>query len=321
MPIFAPTPENLAHCARILQEGGVVAIPTETVYGLAGNALSTDAVELIYTIKNRPAYNPLIVHVPDVDRAKSLAASWTEFAEQLTAAFWPGPLTIVLPKGPEVPDTVTARLDSVALRQPNHPVALQLLHASGLPLAAPSANRSMAVSPTLPEHVIESLGEDIPVLDGGPCRVGIESTVVDLRGETPILLRPGIISRHELETIVGPVGSPSASEGSTAKPSPGMLDRHYAPKAQVHLFPTLTDAHFHAVLLGSGKKIGVLAFNPTKLKAEEILLPANPAEYAQRLYASLRTLDDAGCGLILIEEPPHTPTWEAVHDRLRRAAK
>jgi L-threonylcarbamoyladenylate synthase len=228
---------------------------------------------------------------------------------------------MVLPRAASIPDAVTAGLNSVAVRMPRHPLALELLRRCDLPLAAPSANKSGEVSPTRPEHVLQSLGEVVPVLDGGTCEVGIESTVIDLRSEIPVLLRPGIISKSELEGVLGKIASPSTSPESEARPSPGMLDRHYAPKARVHIFPTLTDAHFHAVLLGSGKKLGVIAFRATKLNAEEVLLPTTPEGYAQRIYGALRQLDNAGCELILIEDLPRTPQWDALRDRLSRAAK
>lgn len=321
MPLLPPTPENLEFCARELREGRVVAFPTETVYGLGGNALSPAAVELIYTTKARPSYNPLIVHVHSVEQARELTTSWPVAAEKLAALYWPGPLTMVLPRAASIPDAVTAGLDSVAVRMPRHPLALELLRACNLPLAAPSANKSGEVSPTRPEHVLQSLGEAVPVLDGGACEVGIESTVIDLRDEIPVLLRPGIISRSELESVLGKIQLPSTSPEGEAKPSPGMLDRHYAPKATVHIFPTLTDAHFHAVLLGSGQKLGVIAFRPTKLNAEEILLPNTPEGYAKSIYGALRQLDDAGCELILIEDLPRTAAWDALRDRLSRAAK
>ncbi|HEY0970121.1 MAG TPA: L-threonylcarbamoyladenylate synthase, partial [Gemmatimonadales bacterium] len=207
----SPGPQVLAHAASVLRRGGLVAFPTETVYGLGANALDSDAVARIYAAKGRPSFNPLIVHVADATAARTLATAWPEAAERLAAAFWPGPLTMVLPKQPRVTDLVTAGLPSVALRVPAHPVALALLRAAGIPIAAPSANRYTELSPTSAAHVERGLGDRVElILDAGPTRVGIESTVVDLTGERPVMLRPGIISADALAAVVGPLGAPAA---------------------------------------------------------------------------------------------------------------
>jgi L-threonylcarbamoyladenylate synthase len=321
MPLLPPTSENLEACAQRLRDGELVAFPTETVYGLGANALDAAAVRKIYQAKGRPSHNPLIVHVADVEQAKALVQEWPERAQLLADQYWPGPLTMVLRKQPHLPEELSAGLSTVAIRIPNHPITLDLLRRAGVPVAAPSANRSTEVSPTRPQHVLQSLGEDVWVLDGGATEVGIESTVVDLTGDQPVLLRPGGLARTGLQEEIGELAEPSLTEEDAPRPSPGMLERHYAPKAKVHLFSNLTDAHFHAVMFGSSRKVGVIAFSPAKLNADEIILPNDAVLYAREIYSALRELDDRGCGLILIEDVPATPDWEAVRDRLSRAAK
>ncbi|HEX5520066.1 MAG TPA: L-threonylcarbamoyladenylate synthase, partial [Longimicrobiaceae bacterium] len=221
----APAAAALARAAAVLRRGGLVAFPTETVYGLGANALDADAVRRIFAAKGRPSYNPLIAHVAGAAAARELVTAWPDAAEQLAAAFWPGPLTLVLPKRAIVPDVVTAGLDTVAVRVPAHPVAHALLAAAGLPVAAPSANRFTQLSPTTAAHVERALGDRVDlILDGGPTTVGIESTVIDLSGERPVLLRPGSIALDALERIVGPLERPAASAAEAPRPSPGMLD-------------------------------------------------------------------------------------------------
>jgi L-threonylcarbamoyladenylate synthase len=322
MPIFPADEPHLELAAQRLSAGELVAFPTETVYGLGANALDAQAVAKIYQAKGRPSFNPLIVHVADQQSARTLVSRWNERAQILADAFWPGPLTLVLPKAEIVPDVVSAGLQTVALRVPAQPVAQELLRRSDTPLAAPSANASGEVSPTTAQHVIDSLGEEIWVLDGGECSVGIESTVVDVSGEQTSILRPGMITAAQIEALVGPLVAPAEFHEEGPLPSPGMLLRHYAPRARVHIFPNLTDAHFHAVLLGSERKIGVIALAPTRLEgAFETVLPAEPDIYARRLYSLLRDLDAHGVDLILIEEVPQTPAWLAVRDRLKRASE
>ncbi|BCM91515.1 threonylcarbamoyl-AMP synthase [Abditibacteriota bacterium] len=325
MPLFDPTPTNIALAAARLKDDKLVAFPTETVYGLGANALNTEAVERIYTTKGRPSYNPLIVHVASVEDAQQLAAHWPENAQKLAQAFWPGPLTLVVPKTSEVPDIISAGLETVALRVPAHPIALELLRAAQIPLAAPSANRSGEVSPSRAEHVTQSLGDDIWVLDGGPCEVGIESTVVDVSGDGVAILRPGILSSRQIERVVGPLVEASDDAEGVPRRSPGTLEKHYAPRALVHLYSTIIDAAFHAPLLASGQKIGVLPSEPTTLGRQfdviERVMPAEPAAYAREIYGALRDLDDAGVALILVEDVPGGSAWEGIRDRLKRAAK
>lgn len=289
------TSAELTAAAELLRAGRLVAFPTETVYGLGANALDESAVRRIFEAKGRPLSSPLIVHVDSVETARSMASEWSGVADALAQRFWPGPLTIVVPKRPHVPDLVTAGLPSVALRMPAHPLALSLLRQAGIPLAAPSANRFTELSPTTAEHVRQSLGDRVDlIVDGGPCDVGIESTVISLAGLTPAILRPGMISQPEIEAVIGRVEVRGGAE------SPGQHARHYSPKTPVIL----------GASPASGRGIRLDATN----------MPSSAAEYAACLYAKLHGLDELGYDWIAIEEPPHAPEWAGVHDRLRRAA-
>ena len=240
-----PGPQLLAHAASVIRRGGLVAFPTETVYGLGANALDAAAVARIFAAKGRPSFNPLIVHVPAVAQAQELVTDWPEVAEQLARAFWPGPLTLVLGKRDVVPDIVTAGLANVAVRVPSHPIALALLRAARRPIAAPSANRYTRLSPTTAAHVAASLGDAVDlVIDGGPTTVGIESTVVDVTGPVPRLLRPGMLGLDALRAVVGEVAPPVAApavDDEAPRPSPGMTARHYAPHASDSLGDRLVD--------------------------------------------------------------------------------
>jgi L-threonylcarbamoyladenylate synthase len=319
-----PDPAALARAAETLRAGGLVAFPTETVYGLGAHALDPAAVARIYAAKGRPGYNPLIVHVADVDAARWLASAWPREADALASAFWPGPLTLVLPKNDSIPDSVTAGLPSVALRVPAHPVAHALLRAAGIPVAAPSANRSTEVSPTTAQHVARSLGERVDVIvDGGSCPVGIESTVLSLAGPVPTLLRPGTISIDDLRPVIGEVALPSAAPDATAaRPSPGMLDRHYAPRAELRLFdptrnarlPGGSDARTAALIIGPPRSVAI----PPEM--DVVRMPESAAEYAAALYGALHDLDEQGYALVWVQQPPDAPAWAGVRDRLRRAA-
>jgi L-threonylcarbamoyladenylate synthase len=315
--------EPLREAAAVLARGGLVAIPTETVYGLAANALDPHAVQRIFEAKGRPSYNPLIVHVADAAQARALAARWPEAAERLARRFWPGPLTIVVPKAAAVPDLVTAGLDTVALRVPGHPVALELLRLARLPVAAPSANRFTRLSPTLAEHVVAGLGDRIDlILDAGPTGVGIESTVIDLSGPLPVLLRPGSITREELQREIGPVALPIAGPAETApRASPGMLDRHYAPKARVRLVDTREELlRSQDEAARQGLATGALLLGPPEPHVEHgVAMPADPAAYAAALYATLHRLDALGCDVVFVERPPAGEGWAGIADRLRRA--
>jgi L-threonylcarbamoyladenylate synthase len=332
----APDPAIIAEAAEILRAGGLVAFPTETVYGLGANALDDDAVQRIFTAKGRPSYNPLIVHVPDVAAARRLTASWTSLADRAAAAFWPGPLTLVLPKTHAVPDSVTAGLSSVAVRVPAHPVALALLVRAAIPIAAPSANRFTRVSPTTADHVVRGLGDRVDlILDGGATPFGIESTVLDLTGSTPALLRHGAIGIDELEAVLGPVitRAPTPSASGTAAPSaagsapqlaPGMLDRHYSPTADLVIYPT--PAHAAAAVASIRQRteearVGAVLINPLAgVSVDHVVpLPGDAIGYARLFYAALHTLDELGCHVILVEQLPEGPAWDTLRDRLRRA--
>ncbi len=311
----------IEEAATVLRSGGIVAIPTETVYGLAGNALDPDAIAKIYEAKGRPSANPLIIHVATIEQAKDLASAWPSNAQKLADAFWPGPLTLVVPKTSDVPDSATAGLQSVALRVPSHPVMRAVIEAAGIPLAAPSANRSQAVSPTRAGHVLKSLGDRIElILDGGTTEHGLESTVVDCTVTPPRLLRPGPISRMDLEGVVGRVKVEEESVADdTARLSPGMSARHYAPSARLIIVPKerLANALLSAEAPVGAFLLGGAVLNP---KATLVQMPAHPVAYGATLYTELHRMDDAGVKTIIVEEPPKEAGWEAVWDRLRRAS-
>lgn len=278
-----------------MQEGRLVAFPTETVYGLGANALDADAVKRIFEAKGRPYSSPLIVHVASVEAARELAAEWPEAADKLARAFWPGPLTIIVPKSARVPDVVTAGLPSVGLRMPAHPVARALIEAAGVPVAAPSANRFTELSPTTAEHVRESLGERVDlIIDGGPCEVGIESTVISLAGARPRILRPGMISQTRIEEVIGEVEVGGGAE------SPGQHPKHYSPRTRL--------------ILGDSPEEGRGA------RLDFRNMPRDAVAYAERLYGMLHDLDARGYDWISVEMPPDTPEWAGVRDRLTRAA-
>ena len=322
----APAPADIGHAAEILRRGGLVAFPTETVYGLGANALDTAAIGRIYAAKGRPSYNPLIVHVADEAAARALVVEWPERASRVARAFWPGPVTMILRKRDIVPDAATAGLDAVALRVPAHPVALALLRAAALPLAAPSANRSMQVSPTTAAHVARSLGDAVDlILDGGPTTVGIESTVLDLRGPRAAILRPGMIGARELEPFVGPFTSSTEPSGEAARPSPGMLDRHYAPRARVVLFSTEEWPRLRVEAeeaIAKGKRVALLAMTVGAPQgAITQRMPRDAAGYAQQLYAALHAVDEAGTEILYAERVPDASPWLGVRDRLERASR
>jgi L-threonylcarbamoyladenylate synthase len=342
----AVDPGEIDRAAQLLRAGRLVAFPTETVYGLGANALDAEAVARIYAVKRRPGTSPLIVHVASIEMAKSLVANWPEIADRLTRRFWPGPLTLVLPKarvGADVfvrpaerssaavssrtiPLIVTAGLSTVGLRMPAHPVALALIRAAGVPLAAPSANRFTELSPTTAQHVRRSLGSDVDfILDGGPCQVGIESTVLSLaepglnelglQEQGPVLLRPGGISREELEAVVGPIAS-AYEVRSGAHPAPGMHPRHYSPRTPLYLATNgkLPDQ-------GQGQGLYLQHLHPPSAANVTIhQMPQSAGAYAAALYEALHQADAGNYNWIAVDSPPPTPQWEAIHDRLRRAA-
>jgi L-threonylcarbamoyladenylate synthase len=290
----------MTRAGALIRAGELVAFPTETVYGLGANALDTAAIEKIYAAKGRPPSSPLIVHVSSIEMAKELVREWPERAEKLARIFWPGPLTLVLPKKPHVPDRLTAGLDTVGVRMPAHPIAQELIREAGVPIAAPSANRFTELSPTSAQHVRDSLGSDIAmVLDGGRTTVGIESTVLSLAGPEAVLLRPGMVTQQEIEAVIGPVRVlKQAPEG--AHSSPGLHARHYSPKTPL-------------ILIEAGKL-------PTNGRGICLQMPADAREYAAVLYERLHEADAQGWDWIAIEQPPDTEEWSAIRNRLERAA-
>lgn len=296
-----------------LHQGELVAFPTETVYGLGADATNSAAVRKIFAAKGRPSTNPLIVHVADAEIARNWTTAWNDRAEMLAQAFWPGPLTLVLHKRAEIVDEATAGLGTVGLRVPNHPVALELLRAFAGPVAAPSANRSNYVSPTVAQHVRNEFGDRVPlILEGGPCKVGIESTVLDITAEHPRILRPGGISREKIEKVLDePVlANQLTASIDRAAVSPGQLPVHYAPRAPAFRFNSSQwQAVQNWVLDHPGSVVFYLGES----------MPNKPADYARVLYANLRNADTAGATTILIEMPPDEPAWTAVRDRLLRA--
>ena len=322
----APEAETIARASEVIRQGGLVAFPTETVYGLGANALDAEAVARIFVAKGRPSTNPLIVHVPDAEAAKTVVAEWPEMAARLAERFWPGPLTLVLPKRAEVPDVVTGGGPTVAVRVPAHPVAQALLQAAGVPIAAPSANRSTQLSPTRAEHVLRGLNGRIEMLlDGGPTAGGLESTVLNLTTMPPRLLRPGLIAPADLEAVIGLVerpGSPLPASSGTPLPSPGLMARHYAPRAPLEIAQGDGRAEIERHLR-NGAPVGWLCFEASQVQECPglilISMPSDPAAYAARLFAELHALDAAGVTHIVVAQPPETEEWLAIRDRLRRA--
>jgi L-threonylcarbamoyladenylate synthase len=316
--LSARSPADLDAAAGLLLRGGLVAFPTETVYGLGALALEPLAVRAVYAAKGRAATNPLIVHVLGEDEARPLCARWPIEAQELVTRFWPGPLTLVLPRTDRVPDEVTGGGPTVAVRAPSHPAARQLLSRVGAPLAAPSANRSEHVSPTTARHVLRDLNGRIDaVVDGGRCPVGIESTVVALTPAGPLLLRAGAVPRAALEELLGEV--PDGAPAGAIAASPGQQKRHYAPAALVRLADASALPRIAADLPGP---VGALVRSDIALPREvvSVRLPQDPAGYARDLYAALRDLEDRGCTSICVESVPASTEWDAIRDRLTRAA-
>lgn len=310
--IVPASTKNIAAAAELLRQGELVAFPTETVYGLGANALSVAAVQKIYEAKGRPSTSPLIVHVASLEMARGLVTEWPPMAALLAEKFWPGPLTLVLPKAAVIPDELSAGLPTVGLRWPKHLVAEALIREAGVPLAAPSANRFTELSPTTAAHVEAGLGDRIAmVLDGGACEVGIESTVLSLVGGVARLLRPGMISRQQVEAVVGPVDVVTSASGD-AHEAPGQHEKHYAPKTRL------------LVVKGEGdlpKGQGLYLF---RTKASPWIparrMPKDPEDYASLLYELLHELDQQGLQWVAVEAPPPGTAWDGIRDRLRRAS-
>ena len=324
----APDPSAIAEAVRVLRQGGLVGIPTETVYGLAARALDETSVARVYAAKGRPPHHPLIAHVLDEPQARSLAASWPERATTLARLFWPGPLTIVVDRAATVLAAVAGGADSIAIRAPSHPVARAVIRELGEPLAAPSANRYQGLSPTTAAHVAKQMGDVVDlVLDAGPCDAGIESTVVDVRSDPPRVLRPGAVDLAALRGVLPGIEAQSDSlRGASPRVSPGMEARHYAPRARLILADTWVEAQRIAYgLAGTGARAGLVTYEKrtSSVREERVLvrtLPRDPTQYARLLYQTLHDLDDAGVDAIVVQGVPQDDAWWAVADRLRRGS-
>lgn len=313
MLVLTSAPTDLERAAAILRDGGLVAFPTETVYGLGARADDASAVAKIFAAKGRPADHPLIVHLPSADLLDAWAHEVPEVARRLADRFWPGPMTLILPRADGVLDAVTGGQDTVGLRVPGNPVARALLEAAGLGIAAPSANRFGRISPTTAEHVVSELGDRVDaVVDGGPCDVGLESTIVDLSGAVPRLLRPGGISADALAEVLGQA---PASPDAQAPRVPGALASHYAPTTRLWLVDDVARAVSEARAHG---ELVVLGLSAPLDDARWVAMPTEPVAYAQVLYARLREADASTAATIIVERPPSS--WAAVLDRLQRAA-
>lgn len=309
--------DPIAAAVARLNAGGLVAFPTETVYGLGADATNPEAVRRIFEAKGRPADHPVIVHLADTAGIGQWARTFPDAARKLSAAFWPGPMTLVLPRQPGVADIVTGGQDTVGIRIPSHPVAQALLRAFGRGVAGPSANRFGHISPTTAEHVRAEFGDSLDlILEGGPSEVGIESTIVDLSGTEPVLLRPGMITAGALEAVLGhKVGLPGAASPRVS----GSLASHYAPRTPAVL---MNADDIDVAWRGTEPRLGVLARRPNPDSAERgtwVQAPVDAANYAHDLYANLRKLDAAGCSRLLVETVPASAEWLAVRDRLSRA--
>ncbi|MBM3358934.1 MAG: threonylcarbamoyl-AMP synthase [Betaproteobacteria bacterium] len=315
------TAREIDLAVAVLRAGGLVAFPTETVYGLGADASNAEAVKKIFAVKGRPASHPVIVHLADAVQLASWAREIPEAAHLLAQRFWPGPLTLILRRARAVSDVVTGGQDTVALRVPSHPVARQLLARFGGGIAAPSANRFGRVSATTAGHVRREFGDAVPcVLDGGEADVGIESTILDLSGGAPVLLRTGWITAEELTRALG---IEVAAAGEDAPRAPGTHARHYAPQTPLMLVEGDLAVEIAASLVRQGRRVAVLAFSaaqPLIAGVNWVAAPGEAAAYAHALYANLRALDESGCDTILVERPPRDPAWAAINDRLTRAA-
>ncbi len=324
------TPELFAaavrRAAELLSAGQVVALPTETVYGLAANALDARAVARIFEIKGRPAHNPIIVHVSDEAMTRRCVAEWPALAGQLARAFWPGPLTLVLAKSAAVPDIVTAGGGTVGVRWPSHPFIQAVISACGFPLAAPSANPSNRVSATNAAHVKKAFGDKVPlIVDGGQSQIGIESTVLDVSIRPPRLLRPGIIHEEALIAVVGELQAESGGAPGVLK-SPGLLRKHYSPKARLVIWSWRDEKELRTQAAAAGIEGGrICVVTHSRVPAgtgfaRVSVIPHDPAAFARAIYAELHHCDEAGAELIVVEALPKTSEWRAIRDRLNRAA-
>jgi L-threonylcarbamoyladenylate synthase len=318
--------EAVRRAAELLRAGEVVALPTETVYGLATSALDPKAVERIFQVKGRPAHNPIIVHVASIDMAHRCVASWPDLASRLAKAFWPGPLTLVLPRAQEIPSIITGGGMTVGVRWPSHPFIQAVIRECGFPLAAPSANPSNHISPTAAEHVRKSLGDKIRlIVDGGQAQVGLESTVLDISDDPPRLLRPGMIQEQELLAVTGELVL-GANEGTELLKSPGLLRKHYAPRAKLVVWSWRDEAELKVRSAECGvrrSKVHIVAHTRIPAGAgfgRVSVIPHDAVAFARAIYAELHQCDEAGAELIVVEALPDAPEWLAIVDRLRWAA-
>lgn len=333
-----PEPHVIRQAAEVIRCGGLVAFPTETVYGLGADALNPEAVARIFAVKKRPACDPLIVHIADTEDLERVVRDVPPQAERLSRIFWPGPLTLVLPRAETVPTSVTAGLDTVAVRMPAHPVALALIREAGTPIAAPSANLFGRPSPTTARHVLDDLGEQVDlILDGGPSFIGLESTVLDLSGEQPTILRPGGTSQESLNAVLGTVVVKTGAlqrpgdEGGLA--SPGLMEKHYSPQAELVFFKGAEPKVLAAMrqrlveLLAEGKRVGLLiasedrdVFAGYSVRIADLGPQSNLSLIAARLFAAMRSLDGQGVDVILARGFGSTGLGMAIEDRLHKAA-
>lgn len=323
------TPELFAIAVRraveLLSAGEVVALPTETVYGLAANALNAEAVAKIYSIKGRPSHNPIIVHVADLPMAKRCVAAWPANAENLANSFWPGPLTMVLPRAKNIPDIVTAGGETVGVRWPAHPFIQAVIRDCGFPLAAPSANLSNAISPTSASHVSKQLSGKLRlIVDGGASHVGIESAVIDLSTRQPRVLRPGMIHEESLAAAIGEgVLNEGAGDESVTLRSPGMLRKHYSPKAKLLVLEWKSDEELNLRTTHHASRTHVIAHThiPSAAGFAGVsVMPRDALAFARAIYAELHRCDEAGAEVIVVEALPNQPEWRGIADRLARAA-
>lgn len=318
--------EDLDKAVHLLRGGGLVAFPTETVYGLGADATNPDAVARIFQAKGRPPTNPVIVHVAGIEQAQRYTTDWSRNAQWLAEIFWPGPLTIVVPRAPAIAPAVAAGLDTVGLRAPRHALTLEMLRLFDGPVAAPSANRSNRISPTTAQHVVEELGDRVDlILDGGQCDIGIESTVVTLCTPVPTVLRPGDVELDQLRAVLGRVDvHPRSAQPESPASSPGQFPIHYAPQTPCFRYEAHEYSHVVEYLTEHAEwSIIMLALNARMLaspKHRVVAMPKHPPSYARHLYSALREADTSGTAAILIEMPPDIPEWFAIRDRLTRAA-
>ena len=313
--------------AELLRAGEVVALPTETVYGLAANALDENAVARIFQVKGRPAHNPVIIHVVGNEMAQTCVAEWPETAAKLSQAFWPGPLTLVLPRAQTIPANVTAGGETAGIRWPGHPFMQAVIRECGFPLAAPSANLSNQISPTNAMHVRAQLDGKIPlIVDGGQSQVGIESTVLDLTVSPPRILRPGMIHAGSLAAVVAEVTRHTSGGAQQTLRSPGLLEKHYSPKAKLIVLDWRDEEHLRSQISTfqfPPLTVHIIAHTkiPSGFAAENVsVIPHDAEAFARALYGELHRCDAAGARLIVVEAPPESPAWSGIADRLRRAA-